>query len=104
MLLSARHEKSAEIGVGMNGYAILFHKTCVHPATLFVYTMHCTTGDYWNNVFGIGMGGVRMRSKITPFSRFYFPADFSWRAVQIVGPERPNTVIMGSNCIRGTDE
>jgi hypothetical protein len=21
-----------------------------------------------------------------------------------VGPERPNTVIMGSNCIRGTDE
>jgi hypothetical protein len=30
-LLSARQEKSAGRGVGMNGDAVLFHKTCVHP-------------------------------------------------------------------------
>jgi hypothetical protein len=43
--------------------------------------MHCTTGDYWSSyVFGIGIGGVRMRRKITPFFyRFCFPADFSCR-------------------------
>jgi hypothetical protein len=39
---------------------------------------------YWGiqeyNEFGIGIGGVRMRSKITPFYSFCFPADFSWRA------------------------
>jgi hypothetical protein len=33
--------------------------------------------------FGIGIGRVRMRSKITPFSSSNFTADFSWRADSI---------------------
>jgi hypothetical protein len=32
------------------------------------------------SVFGMGIDGVRLRSKITPYSSSYFPADFSWRA------------------------
>jgi hypothetical protein len=67
-LLSACHERSAGSGVGINGYAILFHKTCVYPCIHYSY-IQCTalletTGGH---VFRIGRGGVR-------------PADFSWRA------------------------
>jgi hypothetical protein len=74
-------EKSAGSGVGMNGYAILFHKTCVHPCN----TIHIHNAlRYWRlpeyNVFGTGMGRVIMSSKITPFFQSSFPADFSWRA------------------------
>jgi hypothetical protein len=53
-----------------------FTKHASTPATLLVYTTHCSTGI---QCFGIGIGGVRMRSNITPFSRCYIPADFSWR-------------------------
>jgi hypothetical protein len=65
----------------MNGYAVLFHKTCVHPCN----TIHMHNAlHYWRpleyNVFGIGIAGVRMRSKITPFSLSYCPTDYSWRA------------------------
>jgi hypothetical protein len=83
MVLSARQEKSAGSGVGMNGYAILFHKTCVHPCINYSCSLRNAL-HYWRlltyNVFGIGIFGVRMRSKITLFFRSYFPADFSWRA------------------------
>jgi hypothetical protein len=64
-LKSARHEKSAGSGVGMNGYAILFHKTCVHPCIHYSYRLHSAL-HYWRlltyNVFEIGIDGVRMRS------------------------------------------
>jgi hypothetical protein len=39
---------------------------------------------YWRqleySVIGIGISEVHMHSKITPFSHFHFPADFSWNA------------------------
>jgi hypothetical protein len=51
----------------MNGYAILFHKTCVHSCN--TARIHNAL-HYWRllqcNVFGIGIGGVSMRSKIIP--------------------------------------
>jgi hypothetical protein len=62
-LLSARHEKSAGSGVGMNSYAILFQKTCAHPCNTS-YTQCTALLEY--SVFGIRIGGVRMRSKIIP--------------------------------------
>jgi hypothetical protein len=50
----------------MNGNAILFHKTCVHPRNTS-YTQYIALLRLLEcNVFGIGTGGVRMRSKITP--------------------------------------
>jgi hypothetical protein len=58
-ILSVRQEKSAGSAVDMNSYAIHFHKNSPH-------LQH----------FGIGIGGVRMRSKITAFLCSYFPADF----------------------------
>jgi hypothetical protein len=64
----------------MNGYAVLFHKTCAHPCnTIRIHNaLH-----YWrlleNDVFGIGTGGVGMRNKITPFTRSHGPANFSKR-------------------------
>jgi hypothetical protein len=66
-IVSERQEKSAGSGVGMNGDAVLFHETCVHPSNTirFLNILH-----YWRllayNVFGTGIGGVHMRSKITP--------------------------------------
>jgi hypothetical protein len=73
-------------GVGMNDYALLFNKTCVHPCK----TIRIHNALYWrlleDNVFRIGVGGVRMRSKIAPLSRSYFPTDFSWRADNMYDP------------------
>jgi hypothetical protein len=54
-LLSVRHEKSAGSGVGMNSYAILFHKTCVHPCIHYLYAQRTALLKY--NVFGIGIDG-----------------------------------------------
>jgi hypothetical protein len=48
------------------------------PLQHYSYTQCNALLEY--NVFGIGISGVRMRSKITPFPRSNFPANLSWRA------------------------
>jgi hypothetical protein len=47
--------------------------------TLFVYTMHCTTTDYWSTMC--------LEQEKAFFSRSYFPADFSWRAYSILNKQ-----------------
>jgi hypothetical protein len=48
------------------------------PLQHYSYTQCTAILQY--NVFGIGIGGLRMRGNIAPFSLSYFPADFSRRA------------------------
>jgi hypothetical protein len=81
-LLSAHQKQSAGSAVSMNGYVVLFHKTCVWQ-TLQHYSY--TQGTVlWRllerNVFGTGVGGARMRSKILLSPPYYFPADLPWSA------------------------
>jgi hypothetical protein len=47
----------------------------------YSYTQCTARLEFWlYNVFWIWICAVRMRRKITPFTRSYFPVDFSWRA------------------------
>jgi hypothetical protein len=54
----------------MNGYAVLFDKTST-PVTLLVTQCTALLEILEYNVFGIGISGVSMRSKIIPLSSFY---------------------------------
>jgi hypothetical protein len=64
---SARYDKAAVSALGTNGFAVLFHKTCVYPRN--AARIHSAL-YYWRllqyDVFGIGIGigGVRMCSEI----------------------------------------
>jgi hypothetical protein len=106
-LLSARQEKSAESGVCMNGYAVLFQKKMRPSLQHYSYTQ-CTTpldpaaGGCWAQimlkykVFAIRISGLRMRSEIPtppPFCRSYFPGDFSWRARTVMVPQNSPQIL-----------
>jgi hypothetical protein len=78
-VLIACHEKSTSSGLGMNGYAIFFHKMCVFPCIHYSYTQ-CTT---LLETAGVQCVFSRDRQCVYAqqdhlFSHSYFPADFSW--------------------------
>jgi hypothetical protein len=59
-------KKSSGSRVDMNGYAILFHKTCVYPCTSL--SLNCSTGEQclWKR------NRRSAHAKIIPFFRCYF--------------------------------
>lgn len=67
--LQGRQAKSTGTLASINGCAMLFHKTCVHPRNTnrMHNALHC-----WrllkNNVFRTRIGALQMRSKIIPLT------------------------------------